>query len=695
MVGKTVLQYQLIEKLGSGGMGDVYKAQDTRLNRFVAIKMLPAKMSADPDRRRRFVQEAQAASALNHPNIITIYDIVSEGDALYMVMEFVTGTTLHDSIPAGGLPVPQVLQYGAQMADALNAAHVAGIIHRDLKPSNVMITRSGLVKILDFGLAKLTDLTGQFDNRGPNALGPLTQEGAILGTVSYMSPEQAEGKPVDARSDIFSFGSVLYEMVTGRRAFDAGSSISTLSSVLRDDVKPVVDVAPGTPPLLEAIISRCLPKDPNARWQSMKEVENALTSLKRSLDSGVFYPPTQGLPVAPPATSPLVSETEAWQTDTVTTRPVPMPPPLPISSAPPVAPPPLPVPAPPVATPAPVAAAPVAPAPPVRIARPDPQAAGGSSKNLGLVLGLIVVVILAAAAAGGWWWWTNQNKAAPQQVAQAPAPQTAAPAPAPTQEIPTLAPVPAEPAPPAAEAILNNASILDLVQSKTPAADIVKQIRSSKTNFNVSKDEITRLKQAGVPGSVIQAMRNPTGAPGGPPPPPPLRSAQVAAVPAQPTSKSEAPATEAPKPAPGRPTVALAPVTVGDALPFRIILAADVPADAPEGQALRFTVVDGLKVDNNVVIAKGATVTGSVTGETGKKKILGMGGSKLTFRLLQTDGVDGKKVNVRAMSGRRTDGVTIRTFETTKGSKTKGLAAAQGTEYIGYIDGEQTVSVRK
>jgi len=175
-------------------MGDVYKAQDTRLNRFVAIKVLPAKMSTDPERRRRFVQEAQAASALNHPNIITMYDIVSEGDGQFMVMEFVSGTTLHDAISSGGMPVPQVLQYGAQMADALAAAHAAGIIHRDLKPSNVMITRSGLVKILDFGLAKLTDL-GPTGDKQAAEFGPLTQEGAILGTVSYMSPEQLKASP--------------------------------------------------------------------------------------------------------------------------------------------------------------------------------------------------------------------------------------------------------------------------------------------------------------------------------------------------------------------------------------------------------------------------------------------------------------------------------------------------------------------
>jgi serine/threonine protein kinase len=665
MVGTTVLQYQLLEKLGSGGMGDVYKAQDTRLNRFVAIKVLPAKMSTDPERRRRFVQEAQAASALNHPNIITIYDIVSEGDAQFMVMEFVSGNTLHDSITANGLPVPQVLQYGAQMADALAAAHAAGIVHRDLKPSNVMITRSGLVKVLDFGLAKLTDLNPTGDEQA-NDLGPLTQEGAILGTVSYMSPEQAEGKPVDARSDIFSFGSVLYEMISGRRAFDGGSSISTLSSVLRDDVKPFADVAPDTPPLLEAIISRCLPKDPNSRWQSMKEVEKALTSLKRTLDSSVFDDATvRAVPLVTASAAPPAS-----QTATVTTRPVP--PPLP------------PIPASP-----PVSGAPAAP-----IAAAAPEAATGSSTSssskMNLLLGLVAVMFAAVAAAGGWWWWTNRHPATAQPVTQTPASEATTPAPAAPAEIPPLAPVPAEPAASSAN-ILNNASILDLVRANTPAADIVKKIRSSKTDFNVSKEEISRLKQAGVPAIVIQAMRNPTGAPASP-----TGSTQVAEVPPLPPVNAEAPPTEVPKPAPRRPAVALAPVTVSDALPFRIVLTADVPSDAPEGQPLRFTVADGLQVDNNTVIAKGATVTGFVTGETGKKKILGMGsGSKLTFRLSQTDAVDGKKLNVRAMSGRRAEGPTIRTFETLKGSKTKGLAAAQGTEYIAYIDGEQTVSVRK
>src|SRR5678815_1718283 len=226
MVGKTVHHYQFLEKLGAGGMGEIWKAQDTRLNRIVAVKVLTSASAGDPERRRRFIQEAQAASALNHPNIITIHDIISEGDAEFMVMEFVQGKTLIDLIPKGGLRVPQVLKYAVQMTDALQVAHSAHIVHRDLKPGNVMVTETGLVKVLDFGLAKLTDRSplsqtsvGVSDATQTIAEAPLTVEGSILGTVSYMSPEQAQGKKIDARSDIFSFAVVLYEMVTGTRAF--------------------------------------------------------------------------------------------------------------------------------------------------------------------------------------------------------------------------------------------------------------------------------------------------------------------------------------------------------------------------------------------------------------------------------------------------------------------------------------------
>src|SRR5580658_10291640 len=220
MVDRIVLQYQILERLGAGGMGEVYKARDTRLNRFVAMKVLPEAMSADPERRRRFVHEAQAASALNHPNIVTIYDIVSDAGIQYMVMEFVNGKTLLELVPQGGLPAPQTIRYAIQMADALSAAHAAGIVHRDLKPANVMVTATGLVKLLDFGLAKIIEGTTD-DLDGATATvtaAPLTVEGTVMGTVNYMSPEQAEGRKIDTRSDIFSFGAVLYEMLTGRTA---------------------------------------------------------------------------------------------------------------------------------------------------------------------------------------------------------------------------------------------------------------------------------------------------------------------------------------------------------------------------------------------------------------------------------------------------------------------------------------------
>jgi serine/threonine protein kinase len=308
IVGQTVAQYAFLEKLGAGGMGEIYKARDSRLNRIVAVKVLAPGRTRDPERRRRFIQEAQAASALNHPNIITIHDILPEGDTQYMVMEHVSGKTLHEMIAAGRLQVLQVLQIATQMANALSAAHAAGIIHRDLKPANVMVTGSGLVKVLDFGLAKLMD-PGARMRSGDSSLtqdpltltaAPLTVEGAIMGTVNYMSPEQAEGLKVDARSDIFSFGAVLYEMVTGQRAFDGDSGLSTLSAVLRDEVKPIPSIAPDVPAELDYLIARCLRKNPAERWQSMIEVASELNRVRAHLEASPAPPPSSSQVTALP-----------------------------------------------------------------------------------------------------------------------------------------------------------------------------------------------------------------------------------------------------------------------------------------------------------------------------------------------------------------------------------------------------------
>ena len=287
MVGRTISHFEVLDKLGEGGMGVVYKARDTHLDRFVAIKVLPPERVADPERKRRFVQEAKAASALNHPNIITIHDITQESGIDFIVMELVPGKTLDELIPRRGMGLNKALKVAVQVADALAAAHAAGIIHRDLKPGNVMVTEDGRVKVLDFGLAKLTETTALGEDEPTRTLRPATEEGAILGTVAYMSPEQAQGKPVDARSDIFALGSLLYEMVTGRRAFHGDTKISTLAAIINQEPAPL---ATETPRDLEKIITRCLRKDPERRFQHMSDARVALLELKEDTDSGKLAP---------------------------------------------------------------------------------------------------------------------------------------------------------------------------------------------------------------------------------------------------------------------------------------------------------------------------------------------------------------------------------------------------------------------
>ena len=295
MVGKTLRSYRIESKLGAGGMGVVYKALDSHLDRTAAIKVL-AGSAFSADREKRFVQEAKAASSLNHANIVTIYDIdTQEIDAKpihYIAMEYVAGETLDHLIGRKGLGVRTALKYGAQIADALAAAHAVGIVHRDLKPSNVMVTPQGVVKVLDFGLAKLNeeDHADAFAETVHGDGAPLTEEGTILGTVAYMSPEQADGKRVDARSDIFSFGSVLYEMVTGRRAFSGGSKLSSLSAVLHTEPQPPSQAVPDIPPELDRIIARCLKKDPVRRWQSMADVKVVLDELRDEMESSSVDP---------------------------------------------------------------------------------------------------------------------------------------------------------------------------------------------------------------------------------------------------------------------------------------------------------------------------------------------------------------------------------------------------------------------
>ena len=286
VTGTRLGPYEILAPLGAGGMGEVYKARDPRLNRIVAIKVLPSERLADQGRKQRFIQEAQAASALNHPNIIGIYDIAVDNGRDYMVMEYVAGKTVDALIPRTGMRLGELLKIAIQVADGLSIAHASGIIHRDLKPSNIIVSESGLVKILDFGLAKLAERGSGSEDSLTRSLQAKTAEGTVLGTAAYMSPEQAEGKPLDVRSDIFSFGAMLYEMATGQRAFPGDSQASVLAGVLNKEPTPVREMAPDVPLELEKIISRCLRKDLERRAQHMGDIKLALQELKEDSESG-------------------------------------------------------------------------------------------------------------------------------------------------------------------------------------------------------------------------------------------------------------------------------------------------------------------------------------------------------------------------------------------------------------------------
>ena len=287
---RRLLHYEILEKLGAGGMGAVYKARDTHLNRFVALKFLPAEKLTNPERRRRFVREARAASALNHPNIVTIHDIGSVDGRDFIVMEYVEEQTLAQRIPEKGLPAAEGLKYAAQVADALTKAHAAGIVHRDLKPGNVMVTRDGQAKILDFGLAKLIREPAHAphgpdeESRALPSDGNITNPGAVVGTVAYMSPEQASGVEVDERTDIFSLGVTLYEMCTGRPPFREDSPEATLHAIREKDPAPPRRLNPQLPQPLERIIVKALEKHPDRRYQRASDVAADLEQLRRSAE---------------------------------------------------------------------------------------------------------------------------------------------------------------------------------------------------------------------------------------------------------------------------------------------------------------------------------------------------------------------------------------------------------------------------
>ncbi len=277
--GTQLGPYEILSPLGAGGMGEVYKAKDTRLDRTVAIKVLPSHLSDNARLKERFEREARAVSSLNHPHICTLYDVGSENGVDFIVMEHIEGETLADRLTKGALPLDQALRHAVEIADALDKAHRQGVVHRDLKPGNIMLTKSG-AKLLDFGLAtRLRQDSGEAGAGDSSLLTeqkPLTEEGSILGTFQYMAPEQLEGKDADTRTDIFAFGAVLYEMATGRRAFEGKSQASLIGAIMTSEPPPMSSLQTMTPPLLDHVVRTCLAKKPDTRWQSAGDVEREL-----------------------------------------------------------------------------------------------------------------------------------------------------------------------------------------------------------------------------------------------------------------------------------------------------------------------------------------------------------------------------------------------------------------------------------
>src|SRR5229473_1870358 len=298
--------YEIQSPLGAGGMGEVYRAMDTRLDRTVAIKVLASHLSSSPELKQRMEREARAISSLNHPHICHLYDIGSQDGTDYLVMEFLEGETLAERLRKGAMPLNEILRIGIAVAESLAVAHRQGIVHRDLKPGNIMLTPGG-AKLMDFGLAKPLGLrntatgsgaapsfTAAATLSGPSPLSPLTTAGSIIGTIQYMSPEQIEGKEADARSDIFAFGAVLYEMVTGKRPFAGKSQISLASAILESDPEPVSAIKPLTPPAFEHVLTTCLQKNPEERFQSAHDIKLELQwiAADRSAPTVAALPPS-------------------------------------------------------------------------------------------------------------------------------------------------------------------------------------------------------------------------------------------------------------------------------------------------------------------------------------------------------------------------------------------------------------------
>ena len=298
LIGNTISHYEILAKLGEGGMGVVYRARDTKLGREIALKILAEDVAGNYEYRQRFEREVKAIAALNHPNIVTIHAVEETEGRSFYAMELVDGISLDEFMYRKSMTLNRLFEIALPLVDAVEFAHSHGITHRDLKPGNVLIDKEGRVKVLDFGLAKLKTLSGDDEEKTIQFDDSITGEGRVIGTAAYMSPEQAEGKPIDHRTDIFSLGIVLYQMTTGRRPFQGDTPVSTFSSILRDTPTSITELNHSLPRHLGRIVKRCLAKDPNRRYQTARDLHNDLLDLKDEIDSGESelpdYPMAQG-----------------------------------------------------------------------------------------------------------------------------------------------------------------------------------------------------------------------------------------------------------------------------------------------------------------------------------------------------------------------------------------------------------------
>ena len=476
MIGETFTHYRITAKLGEGGMGEVYLAEDTELDRQVAIKVLPSDLSDDPERLERFKREAKAVAALNHPNIVTIYSIEESQGRRLLIMELVEGESLDRTLPPGGLPLAKLFDIAIPLADALAAAHEKGIVHRDLKPANVMITPDGRIKVLDFGLAKLAAETGKMPaDADATQMAPssatLTREGVVMGTAPYMSPEQLQGQSVDHRSDIFSLGVMLYEMVSGARPFRGENSAALVSSIMRDTPAPVFEQRADLPRHLGRIIQGCLEKDPRERVQTSLDVRNQLKGLQKEVESGA-YTSMSGSAVIPAAEPP---------------------------------------PAPPSAPPAPQTAAPTpasggqmhqqvsdgsAVVPPAAAAVPSGPLQAAPRPGKGKMIGVVAAIVVAALAAG---WWLgrggDEDRApSPAETATTTSPAEQAKPAAAVAETPSVAVLPfADRSADGDQEYFTDGLTEELINALARAGDLRVAGRRSSFQFKNSDDDLATI----------------------------------------------------------------------------------------------------------------------------------------------------------------------------------------------------------